>query len=126
MKKLFIFLASFFIFSSFAFALDMDVWLSSNTATADPAGLLCGMYAVGTSSVVYHSVIHSVVVSSTATGAGFLTLYNSTFTTTGSQSLGPINMQAIVPNYNYDVTFPNGLFYVKTGTGQAQILYQCY
>ncbi len=127
MKKLLLILGTILSFSALAHALDMDVWLSSNTATVDTMQVLCGMYAVGSSSVVYHAVIHSVIVSSTATATtANLTLYNSTWTTTGTQSIGPINTQAIVPNYNYDVVFPNGLIYSKTGNAQVQMIYQCY
>lgn len=118
-------LAGFFSFMcwTFSYAVDMDVWLSSNTATVDTNVPLCGQYQVGTSSVVYHAVVHYVVVTSTVAGA--ITLYNSSFTAT-AQTIGPINTGAQVFAYPYDVVFPNGLMYAKTGTGQVQILYQCY
>lgn len=124
MKKLAIFLASFLMMGSMAFAVDMDVWLSSNTATADTTVPLCAQYLVGTSTVTARGVVHSVVVSSPS--AGGVTLYNSSWTATGVQNIGPDNTGSNVAPYNYDVVFTNGLMYTKTGTANVQILYQCY
>ena len=129
MNKILAFLALFLMFCMPAFAVDLEVWTSSNTGTADTTQPLCGQYLVGTSTVTAHAVIHEVVVSSPT--AGGVALYNSSWTTT-SQSIGPISCggangtgQTVSP-YVYDVTFPNGLMYSKTGTSQVQILYQCY
>lgn len=108
-----------------AHAVAMDVWLSSNTATADTNVPLCGQYLIGISSVVYHAVVHEVVVSS-AVATTTLTLYNSSFTATGVQSIGPITTSSLNAPYVYDTVFPNGLMYAKTGGAQVQIEYQCY
>lgn len=124
MKKFIVFLVSLLIGSSLAFAADMDVWLSSNTSTADTTLPLCGQYLVGTSTVTSKGVIHAVNVSTGS--AGGVTLYNSSWTTTGVQNIGPINTGSVIPTVFYDTVFTNGLLYTKTGTGTVQILYQCY
>lgn len=118
-------LAGFFAFMcwTFSYAVDMDVWLSSNTATADATGVLCGQYVVGTSTVVYHGVLHAVIVSTPT--AGGVTVYQSSSSTTAA-SIGPVNTSVTQSPIYYDVSFPNGMMYAKTGTAQVQILYQCY
>ena len=109
--------------AAFARAVDMDVWISSNTATADTTLPLCGQYLVGTSTAVYHGVLHEVVVSTGASGG--VTVYQSSFSSTAN-SIGPINTAAVAAPFVYDVAFPSGMMYTKTGTAQVQILYQCY
>jgi hypothetical protein len=123
-KKIILLVALLLAFSIPVMAVDMDVWLSSNTATADTTVPLCAQYLVGTSTVTARGVIHSVVVSSPS--AGGVTLYNSSWTATGVQNIGPDNTGSTVAPYNYDVVFTNGLMYTKTGTANVQILYQCY
>lgn len=118
----------FLLMTNKAHAVVMDIWLSSNTATADTTQVLCGQYAVGGTTSTLKGVIHEVVVSSPS--AGSVTLYNSSFTATAVQSIGPVTTggisQSSVSPYLYDVIFPGGLIYSKTGTAQVQILYQCY
>jgi hypothetical protein len=109
-------------------AIDMDVWLSSNTSTSDSTGTLCGQYIIGGSSLPVKGVIHGVVVSTGAAGS-FMQLFNSSWTvvsTTSTLTIGPINTQAVVSPFYYDTVFNQGLCYTKTGTATVQILYQCY
>lgn len=124
MKNLFLTILLLMTFGAVAHAVDMDVWLSSNTATADTTQPLCGQYLVGTSTVVYHGVLHAVIVSTPT--AGGVTVYQSSYTASGVASIGPVNTTVTQSPIYYDVAFPNGMIYTKTGTAQVQILYQCY
>ena len=122
MKKYIIFgLSVLAVTAAFAFE---PVWLSSNTATVDTTQVLCGQYAINGTSTTLHGIIHEVVVSSIS-ATGTVTLYNSTSTATG-QSIGPILTTTVSSPYTYDVTFPGGLIYSKTGGAQVQIIYACY
>lgn len=88
------------------------VWTSSNTATGTSGGL-CVSGAKG--------FIHGVCVNTAA--ATSLTLYNSSWTTTG-RSIGAIDTSVNGCKY-YDTIFPAGLYLSKTGTGSVTILYDC-
>jgi hypothetical protein len=125
MKKILMVLA-FLFWVRPAHAVANNVWLSSNTATVDSTQTLCGQYLVGTSTAVYHGVLHEVIVSS-AVALSTIQLYNSSWTVVGTtQTIGPIVTGTQTFPFVYDVIFPNGLSYVKSGTSQVQILYQCY
>jgi hypothetical protein len=100
-----------------------DMWTSSNTATADTSQPLCTQFLIGTSTYTMRSVVHEVVVSSAS--AGTFQVWNSSWNTTGTQTLGPI-MTSSLGSYFFDVAFPQGLLYTKTGGGQVQIMYACY
>lgn len=124
MKRLLLCAISILGLASMAMAYK-PTWLSSNTATADTTAILCGTFVTTLSTTVLHGVIHEVVVSSAVTsGLGNITLYNSTFTAS-SQNIGPIYTGA-TGVYPYDIEFPNGLIYTKTGTNQVQIIYSCF
>jgi hypothetical protein len=108
-----------------SFAIAPAVWLSSNTTTTDTTQVLCGQYSTPLATSTLHGWLHEVVISSPAVG-GSVTIYNSTFTTTGARSVGPITTLVYPNEYLYDVDFPNGMIYSTTGGAQVQILYQCY
>lgn len=123
MKKLIIFALSVLsVTAVFAFE---PIWLSSNTATVDTTQVLCGQYAINGTSTTLKGLIHEVVVSSIS-ATGTVALYNSTYTATNVSSIGPILTTTVSSPYIYDVTFPGGLVYSKTGGAQVQIIYACY
>lgn len=124
MKRLCLFLASLFLASSLAMAFE-PIWLSSNTATVDTTQVLCGQYAVNGNTTTLKGLVHEVIVSS-AGALGTVQLFNSTFTATTALSIGPIITTNQAPPYVYDVIFPGGLIYSKTGAAQVQIIYACY
>lgn len=125
MKKITFLLALLFLWPlKPLWAVQANVWASSNTATIDTNQTLCGQYAVNGATSTLHAVVHEVIVSS-AIAATTVTLYNSSFTATGVQSIGPV-MTSSLGSYVYDSVFPNGLNYTKTGGAQIQILYVCY
>lgn len=124
MKRLLILAGLMVGLSGGAFAFP-DVWLSSNTTTADSTATLCGQYAVNGTTTTLHGILHEVIVSSAIGGTG-LTIYNSSWTVVGVNSVGYINGGAITAPFLYDVVFPNGMSYLKNGTGQMQIIYACY
>lgn len=122
-------LVSFFVFMAWAlsYAVAPDVWLSSNTATADATQNLCkGVnYLVGTSTNIYgnHGVLHAVCVGIGVAGSS-VTVYNSSGT-----ALNPITVvSASTPTVcsTFDVSVSSGLTYSNSSTANVTILYQCY
>jgi hypothetical protein len=98
-----------------------DIWLSSNTATADSLKVLCGQNgALGSRGRLF-----SVVVSSGGSATSGITIYNSSYTATGAKFIGPIDTRSQM-QLGYQVNFPAGMIYTTTGNAQTQILYQCY
>ena len=130
MKKILAIIASFLMFSSQCFALDTDVWLSSNTATADTTKNLCpGIpYSVASSSYTTntytsgnHGIVHGVCINTGA--AGTLTVYNSSATATSP--IAAMNTAAAAPCSFFDVAVSSGLTYTNSATANVTILYQC-
>jgi hypothetical protein len=114
MIKQILLIAVFLGASVYAFA-GPPVWKSSWTITAE-TGTLCG----GGKRGVYHGVCVNTAVASSS-----VTVVNSSFTATGSQSFGIKNTNASGCFY-YDVLAPKGLFYTKVGLADVTMLYDCY
>ena len=109
-----------------SYAVDMDTWTSSNTATADTLKNLCpgGYEVVNGSTVTFgnRGVIHGVCINTAV--AGTLTLYNSSATATSA--IAAINTNSAIPCYYYDVAVTSGVTYTNSATANTTILYQCY
>jgi hypothetical protein len=130
-SKLISILAALLMFSAPCFALDTDVWLSSNTQTADTTKNLCpGIpYTVASSSftsVTYtsgnHGIFHGACVNN-GVAAGLLTVYNSSATAT--VPIATIATSTAMPCSFYDVAVSSGLTYTNSTTANVTILYQC-
>ena len=97
------------------------VWMSSYTATADTSSFMCP----GTKRAFLHSVM---VTSATA---GSFTVYNSSLTVSvGTATVTSINPHT-VGSYVFDIpivstTSAGSFSYIKAGTAQMHILYDCY
>lgn len=126
MKKLTIFLVSFLIFSSCAYAINIAVWSSSNTATADTTKNLCpGLpYLIGTSTVTEgnHGIIHGACINSGQPGT--LTVYNSSATATNP--IFALSTSTAMPCSQYDVAVSSGLTYSNSSTANVTLTYTCY
>lgn len=126
MKKIFILIISFWMGSSLVLAVANNIWLSSNTATADTTQNLCPgkTYVVGTSTVTEgnHGVFHGVCINTGS--AGTFTVYNSSATATSP--IAAINTATAQPCSLYDVGVSSGLTYTNSATANLTILYQCY
>ena len=109
-----------------AMALDTDVWLSSNTATADTTKNLCPgqTYVVQGSTYTSgnHAVFHGACINTPV--AGTLTIYNSSATATAP--IAAISTSTGMPCSLYDVQVSSGLTYTNSATANVTILYQCY
>ena len=117
MKKILFFLAFALLGAQTAHAISMDVWLSSNTATADTAQTLCNQQ-----NQTRHGVLHGVCVNTGA--AGTFTVYNAS--STAANPIAAINTAAVVPCMFYDVMVSSGLVYTNSATANVTVLYQCY
>lgn len=126
MKKLIIALASFFMLSTVSFALQTDVWISSNTATADTTKNICAgiPYVVNGSTFTSGSrgVFHGVCINNPT--AGTLTVYNSSATATSP--IAAINTSSAAVCSFFDVATSSGLTYTNSATANITLLYQCY
>ena len=126
MKK--ILLAGFIsLFSmGMARAVAPDVWLSSNTATADTTQNLCKgtTYTNGSSTYTSgdHGVLHGVCINTGV--AGTFTVYNSS--ASANSPIAAINTGTSQPCSIYDVSVSSGLTYTNSATANITILYQCF
>jgi hypothetical protein len=119
-KKLAI-LASFLMLSGSAFAISTNIFLSSNTTTADTTKNLC-VGTVGTFGTWgNHGVIHAACVNTGA--AGTLTVYNSSATATNPIFALDTTAKGCQV---YDVAVSSGLTYTNSATANVTLLYQCY
>jgi hypothetical protein len=124
MKKLFLALGLCFLFQARAHAFQTAIWLSSNTATAQSTSTLCGQYISNGTTTTLHGVLHGVCVNTAA--AGNIQVFNSTYTSMSNSLTGVYSTATQEPCNFYDATAPNGLMFLKVGTGDVSILYQCY
>lgn len=98
-----------------------NVFLSSNTATADTTKSLCASTVPGMFASTNHAVVHNACVN-TGT-AGTLTLYNSNGT--AIQPFAAIDTAA-KGCQNFDVILSSGITYTNSATANITITYQCY
>lgn len=131
MKKIFAILGlgAFFGFMvwSFSYGVDTDVWLSSNTATADQLKNLCpGInYVIGTSTFTSgnHGVFHGLCVGTGVAGSS-VTVYNSSATAQNVVAIIATSTPTVCSLF--DVAVSSGLTYTNGAAADIQILYQCY
>jgi hypothetical protein len=123
-------IAGFFTFMlwAFSYAVAMDVWLASNTATADSLKNLClptTSYIIGTSTytVGNKGVFHGLCINQGVSASSF-TVYDSSGA--ASHPLVSVAASTPMPCSYYDVTFSSGLTYTNGNTANVTILYQCY
>jgi len=127
MKKFAIMVLSILALSLPGSALQTDIWLSSNTATADTTQNLCKgqNFLVGTSTVTEggHGILHGVCINSGAPNGTF-TVYNSSGT--ASNPIAAVQTSTMTSCNFYDVLVSTGLTYSNSSTANVSILYQCY
>lgn len=100
-------------------AMARDVYISTAPAT-EGTRTLCG----GASPKQSRGYLYSVCTSSAIAATG-ITLFNSSFTTTGVQNTGFISTAnfGCIP---FQTQYTAGLMYVKTGPANVIIDYDCY
>lgn len=118
MKKIVLLLALISLFQASCFAIRADVWISSNTATADTTKALCNNTFP---SSWPHAILHGICVNTGS--AGTFTLYNSS--ASAIQPIAAIDTTA-KGCQNYDVQLSSGLTYTNSATANVTVLYQCY
>lgn len=122
--------AAFFVFMAhvFSMAVDNNVWLSSNTATADTTKNLCTAvnYLVGTTTITVggHGVFHGVCVND-AGSTGTISVFNSSGTSTSPIAVIRATSTVSACKY-YDVQISSGLTYTTSAPNDTTFLYQCY
>lgn len=110
-----------------AFAVNLDMWLSSNTAAADTTLNLCvgKNYLVGTTTITEggHGIFHGLCINSGVLG-GVATIYNSSGSATNP--IAAVATTTMTPCSFFDVSVSSGLTYSNSTTANLTILYQCY
>lgn len=97
-----------------SYAIDLSVWISSNTATADTTKSLCTTYTA-------RGILRGACVNTGV--AGTLTLYNSNATATNPVAAIDTSTKGC---QFYDVAAMSGVTYTNSATANVTILYQCY
>lgn len=114
-----------------SYAVVMDSWVSSNTATADTIKNLCP----GTSTLLVNGstqtwgnrgVFHGVCINTGAVGS--LSVWNSSAPVAANapSPIAVMNTATAQPCSIYDVGFSSGLTYTNSATANITLLYQCY
>lgn len=117
MKRLLI-AATILLSSTMAFASGADLWISSNTATADTNKVLCPKYPTAKQS---HGALGSVCINFTTPGT--YSVYNAS-----GSAINPIATidTSVRGCLRYDISFSSGLTYVNSSTANVTAMYNCF
>lgn len=114
-----IFAAGFvFLCSSSSGAAANNVWLSSNTVTADTAQALCTQPNMTRRGIFHGACVNRGAVNST------VAIYNSS--ATAVVPIATIQTSTAMPCSIYDVLASSGITYTTSSTADVTILYTCY
>jgi len=125
MKRLLLVAVAIFCLFELSYAINREIWLSSNTQTADTFQQLCTQSTWNSR----RALVHGVCINNGVPGTTYSIWGSSPGVTAAAlvtSTVAVINASTTTACQYYDVIISSGLFYSNSGTANVSLLYQCY